>query len=306
MNAISIPNPLLPGDTIGVMAPSSYVEKDDIERSKAALEARGYKVYIHPQTYARHNQTAGTHEQRVKALHELWDRADINTIWAAGGGNRSLYLLESLDYDLFRAKPKNFVGFSDSTSLLNAICARSGLLTVHGQVFKNLYHFRHLGETLALLAHEGPPMPLENPDILNPGEACGPLVGGCLSLFQYLPGTPDCPHLEGALLFLEDSSEHLSRIDRMFAHMKRLGVFQKISGLILGEFHDLKEGTRPFGFTMPDIVLDCLDGRDIPVIMNAPFGHGSNLFPLPLGMKMILNTKTGQLSGAQSETTIIL
>lgn len=285
------PHPLLPGDTIGVMAPSSYVEKEDIEKSKAVLEERGYKVFVHPQTFARHHQSAGTHEQKIAALHELWTREDINTIWAAGGGNRSLYLLDHLDYDLFRRKPKNFVGFSDSTALLNTIHARSDLATFHGQVFKNLYHFRHLGETLALLADEGDAMPLDRTSILKPGVASGRLAGGCLSLFHYLPGTPDCPDLNGSILFLEDSSDHTSRFDRMFAQMKRMGVFRQIGGLVLGEFHDLQEGARPFGFTLADIALECLEGRNIPVILGAPFGHGSNLFPLPVGMTATLDTE---------------
>lgn len=284
------PPPLMPGNTIGVMAPSSFVERADIEKSRATLEERGYKVFIHPQTFARNNQSAGTHEQRLAALHELWARDDINTIWAAGGGNRSLYLLDRLDYDLFKRKPKNLVGFSDTTSLLNAIHARSGLITFHGQIFKNLYHFRHLGETLALLANEGDPMPLDNAIILNSGQTSGRLIGGCLSLFHYLPGTADCPDLDGTILFLEDSGDHTSRFDRMFAQMKRLGVFQRIGGLVLGEFHDLQEGARPFGFSLTDIVLECLDGRNIPAVLNAPFGHGSSLFPLPVGARATLDT----------------
>lgn len=284
------PPPLRPGDTIGVMAPSSFVERADIEKSKAALEERGYRVFIHPQTFARHHQSAGTREQRLAALHELWAREDIGAVWAAGGGNRALYLLDDLDYGLFRRMPKSLVGFSDVTALLNAVHARSGLVTFHAQVFKNLWHFRQLGETLALLAEEGAAMPLEGAKVFKAGHAAGRLTGGCLSLFHYLPGTPECPDLDGAILFLEDSGDHASRFDRMFAQMKRHGVFQRIGGLVLGEFHDVQDGPRPFGFTLEETVLECLEGRDIPVVLNAPFGHGSNLFPLPVGARAELDT----------------
>ncbi|MEZ5919143.1 MAG: hypothetical protein R3D66_04285 [Alphaproteobacteria bacterium] len=58
--------PLKNGDTVGVMAPSGHVEKADIERSAKRLEERGYRVFIHPQTFARHNQSAGTHEKSWK------------------------------------------------------------------------------------------------------------------------------------------------------------------------------------------------------------------------------------------------
>src|SRR5262249_50985443 len=100
---------LKPGDTIGVMAPSSTVEKEDIEKSKALLESKGYKVFVHPQTYERENQSAGTHLQKTLALQGLWQRDDIKAIWAAGGGNRALHLLSSINFEAMKKKPKIFI-----------------------------------------------------------------------------------------------------------------------------------------------------------------------------------------------------
>ena len=80
----------------------------------------------------------------------------------------------------------------------------------------------------------------------------------------------------------------------MFAHMKRMGVFEQIGGLILGDFEGTKDTGRPFGFTLEDITKEVLEGRDIPVLMNAPFGHGKNLTPFPVGGQATLDT--GNLS----------
>src|SRR5690242_17752811 len=96
------PPALKPGDTIGVMAPSSYVENADIEKSKAVLEKRGYKVFVHPQTWERNNQSAGTNLQKTLALQGLWQRKDINAIWAAGGGNRALHFMDSINFDAMK------------------------------------------------------------------------------------------------------------------------------------------------------------------------------------------------------------
>ncbi len=287
---------LNPGDTIGVMAPSSFVEQSDIEKSKVVMEERGYEVFIHEQTYARHNQSAGTAAEKLDALHELYVRENIKAIWAAGGGNRCLYLLDGLDYELISKNPKPLIGFSDITAPLNAIYANTGIPGFHAQVFKNLHGFDQLDDTLDFLTGGNSSMLLDQAEVLNPGTASGILIGGCLSLFHYLPGTNDCPNLQDAILFLEDTGDQLSRFDRMFAQMKRMGVFEQISALALGEFHDLKDGARPFGFTLKDITLELTEGLDIPVVMNAPFGHGANLFPMPIGRKATLDTHKKILS----------
>lgn len=284
------PPPLLPGDTIGVMAPSSYVEKEDIEAAKARLESLGYKVFIHPQTYERHNQSAGNILQKSLAFQGLWQREDINTIWAAGGGNRAGQLLESINFEKLKAKPKNLVGFSDVTTLLNAIYTHTGITTWHGPVFKQLGKHKHLEQSLLLLSGKEKSIDLSQAEILNEGECKGVLIGGCLSIFQTLIGTKHMPDCDGAILFLEDVSDQLSRFDRMFTHMRNAGIHKKISGLIIGEFHDLQEGRRPFGFTLRDIIGEFTEGLNIPVLFNAPIGHQENLLTMPVGMEISLDT----------------
>ena len=286
---------LKPGHKIGVMAPSSFVEREDIEKSSAALEESGYKIFIHPQTYARDNQSAGSAQEKLDALHALYADDSIDAIWAAGGGNRALYLLDDLDYDLIAKNPKPLIGFSDVTALLNAVYAHTGIAGWHAQVFKHLHDFKQLDETLAALSGEKSGIPLDQSEIIQPGKAEGALIGGCLSLFHYLPGTNDCPNLQGAILLLEDCGDELSRFDRMFAHMKRMGVFEQIGALILGEFHDVKDGARPFGFSLKDVALEALDGRDIPLLINAPFGHGQNLLPFAIGEAVTLDTEDKNL-----------
>jgi len=266
--------------TIGICAPSSYVEREDIDAAAALMEARGYKVIIHPQAFERHGQLAGTAVQKIDALHALYKNPEIDVIWAAGGGNRALSIIDDLNYDLIAAHPKPMIGFSDVTALLNAITVKTGIANIHGPVFKNLPKHKELD---SLLAHDFS-MPLDNACILRSGEASGTLYGGNLSVFQYLPETLGSVFLNGAILFLEDCNEEISRIDRMFLHLKRIGVFDRISGLILGQFHALQDSARPFGLTLEDIVAEHLNVRDIPIIMDAPFGHGNDLHPLPIGM----------------------
>lgn len=280
---------------IGVMAPSSFVEHEDIEKSKAVMEGRGYTITIHDQTFERFNQSAGTVEQKLDALNALYADNSIDAIWAAGGGNRALLLLEELDYDIIEANPKPLIGFSDVTALLNAINAQTGQIGFHAQVFKHLHDFDGLDETLEVLSGTKTAMDLSDTETINEGSAEGLLVGGCLSLFHYLAGTNDCPPLQDSILFLEDTGDELNRYDRMFTHMQRMGVFDQIGGLIIGQM-DANDTGRPFGFSLQDIVLEAIGGRDIPVVFNAPFGHGKQLFPLPVGAQASLDTAKGLLN----------
>ncbi len=292
------PPPLNPGDCIGVFAPSSYVVQEDIEKSKVLLENKGYSVFVHPQTYARHGQMAGTDEEKISALYDLWEREDIKAIWSAGGGNRALNLLGKINFERLKAAPKPLIGFSDICPLLNAITAHTSLTTYHGPVFKALHSYEEhmIDQCLGTLAGKPQVIDLNPAEISREGTATGPLIGGCLSLFQYLVGTKDCPPLDGALLFLEDTGDHISRFDRMFAHLARHRVFERISGLILGEFHDLQNSARPFGFTLEECITEYTNHLNIPIVTNVPFGHGTQLPTFPIGQSATLDTKLLTLS----------
>lgn len=291
-----LPPPLLPGDTIGVMAPSSYVEKNDIEAAKSRLETLGYKVFIHPQTYERHNQSAGNVLQKTLAFQGLWQREDINTIWSAGGGNRAGQLLESINFEKLKAKPKNLIGFSDITTLLNAVHTHTNIVTWHGPVFKQLGKHKDLEQSLRILSGKEKTCNLDPAETLQGGIGKGKLIGGCLSIFQTLIGTKHMPDCEGAILFLEDVSDQLSRFDRMFTHLRNAGIHKQISGLIIGEFLDLQEGRRPFGFSMHEIIMEFAEGLPIPILFNAPIGHGENLLTMPVGMHISFNADLKTLS----------
>ena len=286
----SAPPSLQQGDMIGVMAPSSYVEREDIEKSTAWLEERGYKAFVHPQTYERHNQSAGTNLQKAMALQGLWQREDIKAIWCARGGNRAMHFVDSINFEAMKASPKALIGFSDVTVLLNALYAHTGIVSYHGPVFKQLYNHQHAEHALDVLAGKVSHHDLKGANVLNPGNATGPLIGGNLSLFQYLPQTLPSEFWKGALLFLEDCGEETSRLDRMLLHLKRTQVLESISGLILGEFSDLKDSGTPYGFTWEEIIREHAEDLDIPIIMDAPFGHGRNLQTFPVGQEVTLST----------------
>lgn len=284
------PPPVKPGDTIGVMAPSSHIAPEDVATSKSFLEARGYNVFIHPQTHERLNQSAGTPAQKAEALHDLAADKNINAVFFASGGNRALHMLDLIDYDLIAANPKIYMGFSDNTALINAIAARSGLVTYHGPTFKRLPYNPQADANLEFLSGGVREISLDGAEIFREGTAEGPLFGGNLALIRAMTER-DMISGDGAILFLEDINIESSHLDRDLCALRRSGLLARLGGLILGQFGDLLDTGTPFGFTFADIVAEHTHRLDIPILVNAPFGHGADLTALPVGQRVRMDRK---------------
>src|SRR5690606_7102850 len=97
------------------------------------------------------------------------------------------------------------------------------------------------------------------------GEAVGELVGGNLSLLAHLVGTGSEYKFRGRILFLEDVGEYLYNVDRMLYQLKRSGRLDKLAGVIIGGFTDIKDTERPFGKTAYDIIREIFDEYDYPI-----------------------------------------
>lgn len=302
------PPALKKGDLIGIMSPSSVTEKADLEPGLEILRRRGFDVYVHPQTYLRNKSAAGTEAQKSAALKDLFTNKDIKAVFAAGGGNHALFLLpESVDYAMVRRNPKIVMGFSDTTALLNAFNARSGLTTFHGPVVKWMPGMRGLDLTFALLAGEDVAYPMEKAAVFRAGSATGRMIGGNLTLMNYLSGTKYMPDARGAILFIEDVNEEYSNIDRLFWKLRATGVLEQISGLVIGQITGSKDtGKRRYGFNIADIVERNTKGLNFPIVMNAPFGHVARLLTMPVGSPARLVAKGGNVSLSLTEPAVRL
>ncbi|MCI5059767.1 MAG: LD-carboxypeptidase [Alphaproteobacteria bacterium] len=293
------PSPLQKGDRIGICSTSSAVEEKDILVAKDFMEAQGYEVFIHPQTTNRLNQSAGTPQEKAGALNELFADQSIKAIFSSRGGNRASTMLEFLDFDTIKQNPKILIGYSDLTILLNSIYQKTGLVGFHGPLFRELPTHPDFEQMIGVLSGEITSLDLSSCQILKTGpeEARGPILGGNLSVFQGLIGTPYMPDMKDAILLLEDISDHTSRYDRMFCHLKNAGILAQLSALIIGDFTDMKDNEdRPFGFTLEEVILEHSEKYDFPVLTGAPFGHADRLCTLPIGAPAKLCLKKMELS----------
>lgn len=286
------PTALKRGDTIGVVAPSSFYDVKQLKPAAEFLEKNGFKVVFHPNTVKKYGQFAGTPQERADSINDYFKNPDIDAIFCTCGGNGAIHLLDLLDYDAIQQNPKIFIGFSDITILLNAITAKTGLITFHGPTltgFKKIQpHWSNqmLGTLMGELDHIG--LPGEHHKNIN---VEGRLFGGNLSAFQTLIGTPYAPDMTDSILMLEDFNDHLSRYDRMMGHMRQSGWLKSLKIIILGEFLKSQDNhERPFGFGIEEVVEN--NAPNTPIIGDAPLGHGDRLCTLPIGANVALKNNT--------------
>jgi muramoyltetrapeptide carboxypeptidase len=147
---------------------------------------------------------------------------------------------------------------------------------------------------------------LPPPDVLAPrsprivaiqdGVAEGPLVGGNLSLLTALAGTRFFPALEGAILFLEEVGEDLYRVDRMLAHLRMLGAFDRLAGVIVGQFTDMKRGTSEGALGFDEVLSTYFGSLGVPVAYGFPIGHVEDQWTMPLGVRARLDAGAGEVT----------
>lgn len=296
------PARLAPGDTIALVAPSGPVPREEHEAGARLLQER-YRVRFDPATlYRKEGFLAGTDEQRLGELQTAIADPQNKAVVMARGGYGLLRLLPRLDPELLRRHPKPLVGFSDGTALL-AWAARAGIAAIHGPVVTQLPRLSAEDRTalFGLLEQPGPGLLLEGLDSIVPGRVQGPLIGGNLEVFSRLIGTPFLPDLDGAILFLEDVGERPYRIDRLLTHLDLAGVFSAVAAVVVGEMTDCREpeGSRLASPPVEEVLADRLSRLAIPVVLGAPFGHGTRNVALPYGTLAELDTRHGRLVGLE-------
>lgn len=284
---------------IGSFAPSSYIDAPRFDAGVKTLTSYGFNVHAHPQCYNQHKQSAGTNAEKVAALYDLFNERSLDVIIAAGGGNRALHLLDQIDFSKFIGSQILYCGYSDSTALNFALYTQAQLASIYGPMMQNINDLSKADRDylLQLLSKNITDYDFgADAVVLKEGRADGILLGGTLSMLPNITGTKYMPNIDGHILYVEDCNEELSRIDRMFCHLKMAMPFAKLGGLIVGDFKNLGDTGRPYGFTLEDIIREHSDVINGPVIMNAPFGHGQRMQALPFGVNGKLVAKDGEAS----------
>lgn len=129
------------GDTVGVIAQSEPIteeEKEDIEKSVKLMEELGVKVKFGKHAFQNPLGYGETAKNKAEDINEMFADKEVDGIFCAMGGYNCNSVFDYLDFDVIKNNPKIICGYSDPTSLINVIYAKTGLITFHGSNFKSL------------------------------------------------------------------------------------------------------------------------------------------------------------------------
>jgi muramoyltetrapeptide carboxypeptidase len=287
------PPALQHGDTVGIVAPASNIQRDLLNAGCDMLRRLGYKPFCLESIFDQDLYFAGSAERRVRELEEMFVRDEVRAILCARGGYGSNYLLGKLNLQKIARHPKIFVGYSDNTTLLTHFVDSTGLLTFHGpMITKDFAHADGvdlISWEAALTGRSGWAVPSDSGmKPLVEGSAEGVLYGGCLSMLVASLGTPYQIRTAGTILFLEDVATKPFQIDRMLMQLKLAGKLESARGIIFGEMTDCVQ-QKDQGYTLEEVVLRVVGDLGIPVAFGLRSGHVSQRnVTLPIGVRAAL------------------
>ncbi len=305
------PRAIEPGDTIGVVSPSSAIDPEELEKGLQPFYRRGYKVVLGEYALARRGYLAGSDEQRARDLMAMFAREDVAAVVCSRGGYGAARLIPYLDPAVFRNNPKLLIGYSDITVLHLWLLRHVGLVGLYAPMpitmtrpipehaMEVFWRALEVPEPLGELPTWNPPY-----RTIVPGKAQGRITGGCLCLVADSLGTPYEINTLNAILVLEDVDEPPYRLDAMLNHLKLAGKLDACNGIAFSEDTRWDQHVKPNEATLtPDAILDdYLKGLPKPSMAGFPFGHIQDPLTLPMGVLAELDTERGKLTVLEPAT----
>jgi muramoyltetrapeptide carboxypeptidase len=310
---------LKPGGTVGVVSPSwggAGLFPHRVAQGVRHLQALGFQVKLAPNALNQYAFVSDTPEKRAADIHAMFADHEVMAVIAAIGGDHACHLLPHLDYDLIRANPKIFMGYSDTTVLNVALWHQIGLVTFNGPMLLPDFgeYPRMLDYTesyfLKAAAGAGPVgavapaahwteefldweqkedlrrprtlQPSEGWVWLKPGRAEGRLLGGAIESLQHLRGTDCWPDWDGAILFFETTEDKPSpeTVDGLLMDYENMGVLEKLHGMLVGRAMRYSPDEK---HRLRERILERTHKYTFPIITDMDFGHTAPQLTLPLG-----------------------
>jgi len=269
------------------------------------LKSLGSEPVLSSHIYAGIDEFSGTDEERAADLMSFYKDDSIKAIYDISGGDLANGVLKYLDFDVIANSGKTFWGYSDLTTVINAIYTAAGKPSVLWQI-KNLIYSdaeeqrRRFGEYLKTYSDAEEKKTgfreCRNGDLnglfdisyrfLQGNRMEGIVIGGNIRCFLKLAGTKYWPDMQNKILLLESLGGESGQIASMFTQLEQIGVFDKVSGVLLGTFTNYEKANLKM--TVYDLLKMHIDGK-LPVAVTGDIGHGHNSRAIVIGREMTLD-----------------
>ena len=305
---------LRPGEVIGIIAPASPPRSEErIERSVRYFERLGYRVELGKHLREARGYLAGSDKDRVADLHAMFRSRHVRAIFYHRGGYGSIRLLDTIDYDLVRSNPKIVVGYSDATALFAALYKKAGLRSSFFGPMPGVDLWSEIDpfaeESFWRAMTSAKPLALSFPNTSRYSSkrgtvVAGRLIGGNLTVFCSLLGTPYQPSFRSVIPIFEEIDEKPRKIDAYLAQLRLAGLFEQATAVLLGNFTNCNtDGDAPT-LSLQQIFEDYFSKLGAPVLGGIPFGHEKRMWTLPYGARVRLTIRNEESTLSMMESVL--
>lgn len=277
---IVFPKPLKEGNTIAILSPAGIIKPEHVQNSIPVLEAQGWKVKVMPHTLGKWGNYSGTPEDRLADLEEAFLDPEVRVILCSRGGYGVVHLMDSLNRLPIEKDPKWVVGYSD-ISALHALMASKGIASIHASMTSHISKGAEDEDNKVLfeiLRGQAPAFTFEGHQYNRLGQCSGKIIGGNVAVIAELINTPYDIIEEDTILFIEDVSEPIYKIERIMYQLRLSGVLPRLRGLIVGQFTEYSADSNYKN--MESMIYDMVKPYHYPVAFNVPIGHVSHNIPV--------------------------
>ena len=275
------------GDKVAIVCCSngiSRTNKEQIENLKNILNKIGLLPVSSPYLYEKDGLFSGTGKERAEALMDFYRDEEIKAIYDISGGDIANEILPYLDFDIIAKQEKMFWGYSDLTTIINAIYARTGKKSVLYQIRNMLYSYSEIQQKnfANTTLNNTNDLFQFSYEFIQKNQMEVIVVGGNIRCLLKLAGTPYWPDMQNKILLLEARGGELPQMITYLNQLKQMGTFVRINGIILGTFTKLDEVA---GEERIINLVKEYTGQEMPIIKTREIGHGLDSKAIIIGEK---------------------
>ena len=258
-------------------------DKERLERLESILVEMGlvpvFTKYIYKDKFGRGAKA----QVRGEELMSFYKNKEIKVIFDISGGDIANEILDYLDYDVIKRNYKPFFGYSDLTTVLNVLRSQTN-------------EVNYLYQILNIIESEEIKTSVENTFMKNEqtlfdvkwkflqgSRIEGEVIGGNIRCFLKLAGTRYFPEVENKVLFIEGLGTSIEGLVTHLAQLKQIGVFDEISGLLIGTFTKIEKGI--FLEELFELIREYIPSS-LAVAKTQEVGHAKNSKALKIGEKI--------------------
>jgi muramoyltetrapeptide carboxypeptidase LdcA involved in peptidoglycan recycling len=261
--------------------------KPQIDDLTAYLHSVGIEAELSDCIFSDDSVFSGTPRERAAQLMRMYKDPEIEEIYDISGGDVANGILPYLDYEVIGNSEKRFWGYSDLTTIINAIYAKTGKESILYQIRNLIYNHKEqqIVDFQNTVMQNGIDLFQPNYKFIQKSKMQGIVVGGNIRCFLKLAGTEYMPDLDAKILLLESYSGAVAKIETYLCQLQQIGAFDKVSGILLGTFTEMEEEN-----CLPSVeeLVKRIVGEDLPIAVTRDIGHGTDAKAIVIGAELYL------------------